>query len=108
MSKRSEHPPLSIKTPVRKHRKSEGFPVSPTDAIISPCTQKLYNLRSCHSFNSKMFSLEASVHRKSYPGGDTRLILGSSSVGRRAVVDALEWKYERMSPDIDGMSKYTL
>lgn len=78
--------------------------MSPTDGIVSPCTQKLYNLRSRNSNGSKIFSLEASVHRKPYPGRDIRLILGSSSVGRRAVADVLEWEYERMSPDIDGKS----
>jgi hypothetical protein len=87
-------------------------PSSPTDNMLSPCSKSLFGSKKnlnkpTKRINiSQTFTLEAQVHRQPCPAGDMRLILGTASVGRRAVVDALGWNYEQIVANIDGKRLY--
>jgi len=101
-TKKIPHDALRIATPDRKSKKPLNFPVSPTDGIVSPVSRKLYNLRSRPSPGK--YCISSAVFPTKYPGKHIKMILGSSSIGRKQIVDSLEWNYERMSPDIDEKS----
>ena len=82
-------------------------PSSPTDNMLSPCTKKLWskkkNIVRPKTMNvHHTFTLAAQVHAQPCPCQNMKLILGTSSSGRKTVVDALGWEYEQMSADIDG------
>ncbi len=116
-----------IKTTTAEMRSKMSISASPTDRLMSPCTKKLYNnskrapprpvaahhigidLNKEEDFTEDVipikYSLETFITPSAYPGGDLELILGTSSKNRKAIMDALGWKYTQMSPDIDGELK---
>lgn len=83
-------------------------PSSPTDKLLSPCSMSLFGVKKSHKKPTKAangmqnFSLEAQVRPQPSPVGDMRLILGTASTCRRAVVDQLGWDCEQIVANIDG------
>jgi hypothetical protein len=92
----------SIAIPKQKSQHSLNFPSSPTDNILSPCSKRLWGGKRMHSPDVE-YSVKSSVKQRKYPCPGKQLILGSSSESRKSVFNALEWKYNQMSPSIDGM-----
>lgn len=85
-------------------------PSSPSDNMLSPCSKSLLGvkknvrkpLRPKGDYPDR-FTLEVQVFPHQCPAGDMRLILGTASSCRRAVMEALGWQYEQIVANIDGM-----
>ena len=83
-------------------------PSSPTDQMLSPCSKRLWKKNGGSNKLIKKivgrpdFHLSTQLQPQPFPFEDIKLILGTSSSGRRTVVDRLGWKYEQMAADIDG------
>ena len=87
-----------------------SVPTSPTDKVFSPCTKSIWMQSKKEQFYSQSLSnskepeslLKSSLQMIKFPAEGKHFILGTSSSSRKAIVDALQWKYLQISPDIDG------
>jgi hypothetical protein len=84
-------------------------PSSPSDSMLSPCSKSLLGVKKKLSKPimrvgdiPQHFTLEAQVQSQPSPVGNMRIILGTASSARRAVVDALGWNCEQVVANIDG------
>lgn len=79
---------------------------SPTDFMLSPCSRKILRKKPFNQETAKgrkrIFSLHADIPKKLCPLPSTcPLILGSSSLNRKSILEFLGWKFSTMIPDID-------
>jgi septum formation protein len=87
------------------------IPTSPTDSLLSPCSQRLLRKNNSGKLNingplslsrrnSKMtFTLE--IDRDENPPTTKRIILGTSSKNRQKIISLLGWPVSIIIPDID-------
>ena len=100
---------------------------SPTDKILSPSSKTIWmqskkeqsdtifrhadrHVQEFQESQSKPsctpsqdpITLKSQLKPVQFPGNDKNFILGTSSSSRKKIVDALNWTYTQMSPDIDG------
>ena len=97
---------------------------SPTDKILSPSSRTIWiqskkeqydtifrnadrDVQESDAFSSSSSSqypitLKDQLKPVQFPGNGKDFILGTSSSSRKTIVDALNWNYVQMSPDIDG------
>lgn len=94
---------------------------SPTDKILSPSSRTIWvqskkeqydtifrnadrDVQESEASSSSAYpiTLQNQLKPVQFPGNGKRFILGTSSSSRKKIIDALNWNYTQMSPDIDG------
>ena len=92
---------------------------SPTDKILSPSSKTIWiqskkeqsdtifrnadrHVQEMRTSSQGPITLKSQLKAVEFPGNNKNFILGTSSSSRKTIVDALNWTYTQMSPDIDG------
>jgi len=86
-------------------------PSSPTDQIYSPCTKAIWMRKKKAPYEGDEVDAASTTNSNvlitfpytAFPVVDKLFILGTSSANRKNIVDAMNWKYIQMAPDIDGI-----
>ena len=86
-----------------KERLVVEVPTSPTDSLLSPCSNKILRKNNPLGLNrrtSKMSSFSLNVD-KVMPPTDRDIVLGTSSKSRQKIVSMLGWEVSIIIPDIN-------
>lgn len=94
--------------PKGKPRNRSNAPQSPTDNMLSPCSQRIRKMKNKklkkvdEIFTSKRNRIEISNNNSSPT--TLPIILGSSSSFRKSILESYNWTFSTISPDIDEKS----